>query len=193
MDTLALIVVAKSNEELRDFSLEHVTNVTDEIILISNPEARFGGLGKLGNWALDHCRSDIIGLVHADVRLGQGAITAFKKPASDCLTGIVGRSQEGAYVWCCDNPGTVSTLDCCSVFIHKKWGLRFDEATFDGFHCCVEDLCLQASAKGIGAVVPSADAIHKGKMTFNPTWQKQYVRYRIKLQQKWPEKDFQTT
>jgi hypothetical protein len=79
--TLTLVVVAKNHEELAKFSLENVRDSVDELVLLANPAARFGGLGIIGNHALDTSRCDVVGLVHADTSFGAGAIEAFHTEA----------------------------------------------------------------------------------------------------------------
>ena len=121
-------------------------------------------LSHIANLALDLCQSDVFGLCHCDVAFGDGALEAFTVAAmSGAVCGIVGIDLKGMY-HCSYNdgrddwwagaltaggPGRVSTLDSMAVFFRKDLGLRFDEKTFDGFHCHVEDLCLQAAARGI--------------------------------------------
>ena len=87
----------------------------------------------------------------------------------------------------------VSCLDGCSVFFHRDLGLRFDEATFDGFHCHVEDLCLQAHARGIPVVVPSLKADHVGRNKDMVTWMADYRKYKERLTEKWKGIVFATT
>ena len=44
------------------------------------------------------------------------------------------------------------------MFFRRDSGLWFDAVNFDGFHMHVEDLCMQAHAKGIPVLVPPASA-----------------------------------
>jgi hypothetical protein len=102
--------------------------------------------------------------------------------------GIVGRSWTGDYVWCHDvhEPTEVCALDSCSLVTRRSFGLRFDERRFDGFHCAVEDICLQGHAVGRPCFVVPATAKH-----FSSTLRAQgsqwgdYRRYRRKLTVKW--------
>ncbi len=86
----------------------------------------------------------------------------------------------------------VSTLDSCAVFFRRDLGLRFDE-TFAGFHCHVEDLCLQAHQRGIPVLVPAVRATHVGESTGKPEWQAEYARWRKVLAEKWEGTEFVTT
>jgi len=195
--TLTLVVVAKSHEELAAFQLEHVRGSVDELILLANPDARFGGTGALGNHALDHGRSDVIGLAHADAILGPGALDAFALGAmAGAVTGMVGRAVTGDYVWCRDVMAAqdVSTLDSCSFFVKRSTPVRFDVRNFDNFHCCIEDFCLAAAVIGTPTrVMPAAGCDHLGTNWQKPDWMIDYWRYRALLSQKWAGFDFKTT
>lgn len=164
-------------------------------------------LSHIANLALDLCQSDVFGLCHCDVAFGDGALEAFTVAAmSGAVCGIVGIDLKGVY-HCSYNdgrddwwagaltaggPGRVSTLDSMAVFFRKDLGLRFDEKTFDGFHCHVEDLCLQAAARGIPVIVPAADARHLNHEQ-SREWLDDYRRYRAKLAEKWQGTEFRTT
>jgi hypothetical protein len=168
----------------------------DELFLLANPDARLGGTGVIGNRALSTSGCDVVGLVHADTVFEQGALDAFARAAAaGAIAGVVGRALDGRYIWSKDvtEPVNVSTLDSCSVFVPRGRGLRFDDTSFDGFHCCVEDLCLTAAVAGLPVVVPPAAAHHVGESTGRAEWQMAYWQYRKKLQQKWCAVSFATT
>ena len=164
-------------------------------------------LSYIGNMALELCQSQVFGLCHADVAFGSGALEAFTECAmSGHVCGIVGIDKQGIYR-CSYNdgrddwwtgtvttggPGPVSTLDSMAIFFRRDLGLRFDEATFDGFHCHVEDLCLQAATRGIPVTVPAADARHLDHEQ-SREWLVDYRRYRAKLAEKWSGTEFRTT
>jgi len=195
--TLTLVVLAKNHEDLAAFQLQHVLGSVDELILLANNPPGFGGLGAVGNYALDHGRCDVVGLVHADTVLGPGALEAFcREAAAGAVTGIVGSALGAAEIWCNDIHETtgVSTLDSCSIFARRDIGVRFDVEIFDGFHCCVEDFCLSAAARGTPAKVPPASGCkHPGTMWKRPAWIKDYFRYRALLNKKWLGTSFFTT
>lgn len=92
-------------------------------------------------------------------------------------------------------PCRVSTLDSSCIFFSTNLGLRFDEQTFDGFHLHGEDICLQAHAKGIPVLVPSANAWHACADTNGPGWGAERDRYKVKLDAKWKGRfpDYVTT
>lgn len=191
--TLTLVVVGKNADQVRGFKLDNVIGHVDELVVIDNREMRYGGQGIIGNRYLDSCRSDVLGLVHADTEFGPESLRIFAKQAAEnTLAGIVGRSLEGAYIWS-KQGGKVSTLDGCSVFLRPNLGLRFDPVIFDGFHLCVEDLCLQAVARDIQVIVPVANASHIGLSTFEPHWQKQYRVYQARFKEKWQGVRYATT
>jgi hypothetical protein len=87
----------------------------------------------------------------------------------------------------------VSTLDSSCIFFRTDLGLRFDAATFDGFHCHGEDICLQAQSRGIPVFVPAANAWHACADTNGPDWGKERDVYYRRLKAKWPGLDFVTT
>lgn len=185
MTTLTLVVVAKDHAEIEKFPLANVLGVADELVLIANPGARFGGLGAIGNQMLDRSRCDVVAIVHADTGFGPGALAALTQ--EDRVTGIVGRALDGRYVWSKDiqEQTPVSTLDSCSVFIPRALGLRFDAERFNSFHCCVEDLCLTAESHGVEVSVPVAVASHIGKSHGDPQWRDAHYRCRAMLAAKW--------
>jgi hypothetical protein len=181
---LTLVVIGKDWAALREFNLEAVNAA--ECILVSN-EAGLS-ISTLGNHYLEHARRPVLGILHADSSLGPGACDAFALAASaGAVVGIVGRDIARRYVWCTQGGGPVETLDCCSVFLRRDLGLAFDEINFDGFHCYVEDLCMQAHARGIPVSVPVAAASHRG----NPNapdrerFMADYARYKRRLIDKW--------
>lgn len=194
--TLTLIVVAKNQDEIAAFPLENVRDSVDELILLANPGAHFGGMGAIGNHALDESRCDVVGMVHADTSFGCGALETFTLAAMKFgVSGIVGRSMDGNYVWSKETPTAteVSTLDSCAVFIDRATATRFDTKTFDGFHCCVEDFCLAAGKRGLSVYVPPAKADHIGATYLNIPWQADYRKYRALLDAKWSAVPFLTT
>jgi hypothetical protein len=181
---LTLVVIGKDWPALREFSLEHVNAA--EVILVSN-EAGIP-LSVLGNHYLDTARRPVVGILHADSSLGPGACDAFAAAASaGAVAGIVGRDAARRYVWCTQGGGAVETLDCCSVFLRRDLGLRFDETTFDGFHCHVEDLCMQAHARGVPVSVPVAEAAHRGNVNApdRARFMAEYGEYKGRLNRKW--------
>jgi len=150
----------------------------------------------IGNRHIQASESPVFGLCHADCSFGPGALAEFTRVALEGqVCGIVGIDRHRNYRWAKDvNEITpISTLDSCSVFFRRDSGLRFDDAIFDGLHCHVEDLCLQAQAKGITVSVPKAQASHAGQSTFNPAWRAEYEIYRTRLAEKWHGVRFETT
>jgi hypothetical protein len=199
---LTLVVVGGSYDDIRRFNLNNV--VAHEIVLLTNARAQFGGYGAVGNHYLEHGRGDVLGLIHADTVLSPKVSRELVVSAlMGCVAGIVGKTLDGRYVWSKDvAPETVeyvSTLDSCSMFVRRSAGIHFDTKTFDSFHCCVEDFCLQAAIVGRPIVVPSGPAGHVGdrwKQRNTPEgrdWLDKYADYREKLTRKWHGVDFQTT
>jgi len=191
--TISLVVVAANSQELGEFGLQHVIPIVDELILLSNPGGVFGGLGKIGNHYINHARGDVLGIVHADTVFGPGAIAVFAAAAiQGSVAGMHGRTIEGKNAFSQGRPAEVSTLDSCSVFFRRSSNLRFDDKTFDSFHCCVEDFCLEAGAKKCRIVVPQADAKHLS-VRYNSketVWRSKYSEYRTRLNEKWKRVKF---
>lgn len=188
---LTLVVVAKNSADLAQFDRTHVAGC--ELVLVANDSRT--ALSRIGNRYLASARTPVLGLVHADCWFGPGALAAFTATAmAGNVCGIVGVSlPDLVYQWSCRNPGSVSTLDSCSVFFRRDAWLRFDEVRFDSLHLHVEDLCLQAEERGIPVVVPAADANHRGSTSNGDIWLAEYRRYRERLCLKWAHRQFATT
>lgn len=192
---LTLVVIGKDRASLEAFD----QSACDVATLVSNGAGE--PISRLANRHLDNCHTTIFGLCHADVRFGMGALATFAAVAlKGSVCGIVGRDLAGDYRCAFQKtrdgrfagPGPVSTLDGMAVFFRTDLGLRFDEQTFDGMHCHVEDLCLQARARDISIVVPEADAAHIEHIQA-PGWVEDYCRYRAALVRKWAGVEFATT
>lgn len=197
--TLSLVVVGRDIDELNLFNLNSVN--ADEIILVANKHKQWGGLGHIWNYYLEHARSSVLGVIHADTALSLEVCQNLNESAeSGNVSGIVGRSLDGRYVWSNDiinAPETVSTLDACSMFVKKDIPIRFDSETFDSFHCCVEDFCLQASDAGYPIVVckgASGHPIENANVVKDQNiWMASYYMYRQRLFDKWTHRKFITT
>ena len=204
MTDLTLVVVAKDDASLDAFPRAYLGDV--EFIGIVN----YGGLSlaRIGNYFLQSTAArTVVGLCHADCTFGEGALEAFTQAALDgAVCGIVGIDLSRVYRWCHtkapimhpdgvaeNGPGEVSTLDGCAVFLSFYHHLQFDEATFDGFHCHIPDICLQAHARNIPVIVPAAEAWHTGESTPEMAWQADFQRYKKRLTEKWAGVRFETT
>jgi hypothetical protein len=198
--SIALLVIGKSDEEIQWFR-EHSPHVEEEarVVLVANPGMKYGGTAAIANPFLETATEDVVGIVHADTTFAAGALEVFAREAIErrCVTGIVGRrapdpeDRFSGYTWCTDGGGFVSTLDSCSIFFQRKHGLRFDGATFDSFHCVVEDICLQAHRMNMRAFVPAVKAGHVGNGGAG-AWNDQFWAYRAKLVAKYPDIIFHT-
>lgn len=196
-----IVVLSGSDAELALFDPKPLYAAT-QVIIVRNDERRYGGYGQVGNRILDSVlpEADVFGIVHADTTFGgMSDVHAMLEEARDHVAGIVGKSLDGREVWAKNILKTecVSTLDSCSLFFPTKSGLRFDTTTFDDFHLCVEDVCLQAHAKGIPVCVPPANANHRGNRAYDPhargPWYEKYWLYRDRLAKKWAGTPFTTT
>ena len=179
-------------------------------------------LASIGNRYRMCNDSPVFGLCHADMEFGPGSLQAFYDCAmTGAVCGACGRSfsycdasqgypGDTSYVWSKDwghpnerqlrngypanptGPCAVSTLDSSCIFFPTNLGLGFDAATFDGFHCHGEDLCLQAQSRGIPVVVPAANAWHASPDKNGPNWGKERDVYLHKMKAKWPHIPFVT-
>jgi hypothetical protein len=201
MIDLTLVVVGKDDADATSFPMPdciewcNQTEGGTHILVFGNNCGT--PLSVLANRELNRYESEVFGLCHADVVFGRGALEAFIVEAMrGAVCGIVGADLTGA-LQCCYTagravPSDVSTLDGMAVFFRADLGLSFDEQTFDGFHCHVEDLCLQAHARGIPVTVPAADAHHRNH-TQSQAWLADYQMYRKRLAEKWKDTVFRTT
>jgi hypothetical protein len=181
---LTLVVVGADSRSLLAFELQHIT--PRDLIMTAN--GRDASLAAIGNHHLEHARTPVVGLVHADCVFREGALDALTRAAMDgAVCGVVGISREGRQRWACGGTdGPVATLDSCSVFLRRDLGLRFDVETFDGLHCHVEDVCMQAHARNIPVLVPAANCWHIGRSGNAAAWRDEYRPFRARLAQKWP-------
>jgi hypothetical protein len=198
---LTLLVVGYDEANMRRFDLTHCGAAETHLVINYQKLA----LGTLGNLFLNSAiilGNNIFGICHADSYFGPGALDKFAEVAGEgAVCGLVGFSlaavqeEHKGYVWSRLNPQPVDTLDSASCFFPISSGLRFDAQTFDGFHCHVEDLCLQAHALDIPVVVPPADASHGGgpNQDWLDQWHEDYRGYKAKLLGKWPNVRFGTT
>ena len=189
---LTLVVVAKDEQSMRGFDQTHV-NAAHTVLVINYWQQP---LSKLANYWLA-TSPNVFGLCHADALFGPGALDIFAETAGEgAVCGMVGRCADPAtHVWSVhkanlqDHPnfkeGPISTLDSVSVFFRRDSGLRFDTVNFDGFHMHVEDLCMQAHAKGIRVVVPPASASTSCSTPFAGKWATDCLTYRDRLREKW--------
>jgi hypothetical protein len=193
--SVAVLVLGKSDQEIADFETRSPC-VHDEarIVLVANPNKIRGGYATIANPFIGAATEEIVGVVHADTTFAPGTITTLAAVAAEGrVVGMVGAGPNGGEVWGKHGGGPVSTVDSCSVFFQRATGLRFDGATFDDFHCCVEDLCLQAIARGMSCYVPPVQADHIGYIDRPSNWIPNYRHYRNLLSQKWVGRRFFTT
>ena len=186
---ITLVVIGKDEASLELFYREHATD--SELILIANTKGE--SLAKIANRYLPSSR-EVFGLCHADAWFGPGSLEVFTQTALEGkICGIVGASIERKYHWCHTNPVKVSTLDACAVFLPVQCNLKFDDEMFTGFHCHVEDMCLQGQKIGMEVVVPSANATHNSENKKGEAWRSDYWKYKWLLAAKWRGTLFSTT
>lgn len=199
---LSLLVIASDEQNARRFDFSHVAAAETHLIINYAQEP----LAKIANRFLLDCNARVFGLCHADVYFGPGALDTICQTCieENAVCGIVGFSMEavdrkapkGGYVFGQENPGPVETLDSASCFFPVlDNALGFDDQTFDGFHCHVEDLCLSALSKGMKVLVPGCDVKHlsSDRNDWMDSWHEDFRRYKAKLESKWAGVRFGTT
>lgn len=203
MTTICLVVLAGSHDEVQ--LTPAVTKAVDELVVVVNPKAQFGGMGTIANRVLTRTKCDVFGMIHADTTWWTGDVARLAEvTAEGHIAGIVGCALEpqpygdSYIVWGHKLPAgkavEVSTLDACSIFMRPDAGVTFDEVTFPSFHCCVEDVCLTGLANGIKTMVPDVKAVHIGTRHENPgAWVAEFHDYRRKLVEKHKGVFFRTT
>ncbi len=192
MTSVAVLVLGKSGEELSRFRARnpHIEANDTRFVYVANPGKIHGGMGQIGNRFIDEATEDIVSLIHADTTFGPGAIEKFAEAAAKgAVVGMVGCTRKEV-LWSRGPGGKVITLDCCSVFMPRRVDLRFDDVTFDDFHCCVEDLCMTARQLGLEIEVPGEiEAHHSGGMVYDHQlslgWLQNHGAYRKALTEKW--------
>lgn len=196
--SISVLVLARTEAELTDFVRRNPSTEREvSLVKLANPDKRHGSYAVVANRFIAERSEDIVGIIHCDTTFGEGVLRDMAIAARDeggQITGMVGRALNHGYVWSRDGGGLVSTLDCCAIFFPRAFGFRFDEATFDDFHCMVEDLSLQAAACGIRTYVPSTGLSdhHGWGVWFDPKWGSNHGVYRRRLAAKWPKRRFIT-
>jgi hypothetical protein len=167
-------------------------------------------LAKFYNHVLDAAKHDRILLCHPDIEFSPDTLLRMSRLFDDrpeCgAVGLVGTTLARRFIWSGSQrqPKSVSTLDSCAIMVDRRQNLRFDEQTFDGFHCVVEDYCLQAQCTGrsvcVAAPIPFAhwngsclDHVQPNKVVVSRTWNADFHGYFAKLERKWPQMWFCTT
>lgn len=200
-----LTVVTKNDAEVETWKSIDTSCVNDLRILRN---AGGPGYGVVGQFYLDvhraaHGNRGIYGIVHGDTYFEPGALERFAKVAREGnCAGIVGVTLDHHYVWCkadrepeWHNEGTtvrygggeVCCFDGCGIFFPVLDGFDFDPFTFDGHHCVVEDMCLNARLRGMKLIVPDAEGDHRASRA-SPEWYKSFVIERKKLLKKYDGK-----
>lgn len=160
------------------------------------------------NELIDKSKSNILILTHQDVSFSSDLLERIQLTIDSVkdwgVLAMVGAAENGVCVWSrMHDSFEISSSDCCFIVINKEHGVRFDEETFDDFHCYVEDYCAQVREKtGLPtrtiltfateaspyAVEPYPTWLSHHSVTVNkrgPAWGK-YWEYRKKLEDKWP-------
>ncbi|MFA5374637.1 MAG: glycosyltransferase [Dehalococcoidia bacterium] len=147
-----------------------------EFIPVDNTHGQFKSAAAALNFGAEQAYGEYIMFIHQDVELGSPlwleAVESILNNIPDLgVAGIAGMSEKGrndferrkgygsdsGKIWSYSNaantPAPVQTVDDCLLLIPKSVfnELKFDEITFDGWHCYGVDYCLSVSALGLKA------------------------------------------
>ncbi|MGE3806200.1 MAG: hypothetical protein AB7K24_16130 [Gemmataceae bacterium] len=176
-------------------SLEH-QDIGFELILKRNDD-NHTALACFFNQVLERARHERILFCHPDIEFSPWGLRNLLQVFADrpdCgATGFVGTTLQGLFVFgrARSLPRRVSTLDSCAILVDRRHGLLFDGERFDGFHCVVEDYCLQLQRLGRTVyVAPGISFAHWGATILlnddrRATWQADSQRYAERLSDKW--------
>jgi len=156
---------------------------------------------RIYNRILEATPARYVCFIHSDVTCN-GLEAAIMKTIAEypghilCAVGVDGPQ---GYKWSkADTVSRLITGDSCCVVIDKEMGLMFDDKTFNGFHCYVEDICMQAG-KVSTILIDAFDGLnplpaypdkyvihHSHTLRRSGAAWGDYWKYRALLETKWP-------
>ncbi|MHA1727881.1 MAG: glycosyltransferase [Promethearchaeota archaeon] len=164
---LSIVCVYNNKRILNSILLKSLKNQTAEFetIILDNRKNRFKSAAEALNFGGEKTKGDYIIFAHQDMWLGPDSwLENLEKTLQDLpdlgIAGVAGMSEYGGTwedrcSWAIfrENPGIkgevtkpeeVQTLDECLLIIPKEvfQKLKFDEKTFNGWHCYGTDYCL---------------------------------------------------
>lgn len=178
-----------------------------EILPILNINNRYSAAKAL-NMGIEKARGDVIVLCHQDVLFYRGWVDLLFKRIKEIgndrwgVLGTAGITEgdktvgavynlKGSMQWRQSAKGTVfpvQTVDEHCMVIRKKSGLKFDEVTFNGFHCYGPDICLTALSnrmKNYGILCPLVHDSGSGSLVSGRV---EFMRLLRALSNKWGKK-----
>lgn len=171
---ISVVCVYNDEQTLRDNLLKGLENQTREyeLILVDNRHGVFSSAAKALNWGGGKSRGKYILFIHQDVILCANPL--FLKELEKFLdsipdlgvagfAGITDHNEKRGFIkdrvqlWeePFNEPRSVQTLDEFTLIMPRTVfdELKFDEKTFNGWHCYGADYCLSVKQKGLNAYV----------------------------------------
>lgn len=189
----SVVVVYNDEEVFKNVLLKSLKkqSVKYELISINNTEGKFFSATEALNYGGKQATGKYIMFVHQDVELDTSTwledVEYILNAIPDIgIAGAVGMSENGknnrergrgfidnsGEIWLWSNqvkkPEKVQTIDECLLIVPKfvfDMYLKFDEKTFDGWHCYGADYCLSVKKFGLNSYVIPAFIYHRSKLT----------------------------
>jgi SAM-dependent methyltransferase len=206
---ISVVCVYNKERTLKDVllkSLERQT-VRYELITLDNRDNRYRSAAAAFNCGGERARGEYIMFAHQDMWLGSNSwledVERILESIPDLgVAGVAGMSEKGGNNserrrWSIEEfgepvpgglpvqkPEEVQTLDECLLVVPKSVfrKLRFDEKTFDGWHCYGADYCLSIRQLGLKAYVIPARSSHCCLRAHYQLWEfKDLLKYERRL------------
>lgn len=174
----------------------HLGKCTDGVKVYSCIGDENFSLGRQYNYWIDNSSERFLLFCHPDVEFSDdalGLITSELSKNDIGGVGVVGVCSELNQVW--GNGAKfvnndILCFDSCFFAIDKEKGFRFDDSTFDGLHCVVEDYCYQLRDNSLKlSCIPVKKFVHHSDTVVSKGFRwGNYDFYRAKLNDKWKNK-----
>lgn len=185
---ISIVVVYNDRWALNEILLKSLKNQTSkyELIAVENTERKFVSAAEALNYGGRQANGEYIAFIHQDVQLDSASWLERVERILDGIpdlgiAGVAGMSEKGesdkergrgcisdcGEIWQWSNPvqypEEVQTLDECLLIVPKLVfsKMKFDEKTFDGWHCHGADYCLRVRQMGLKAYVIPAFVYHR--------------------------------
>ncbi len=184
---ISVVCIYNKEETLRNVLLKSLENQTakSELITLDNRDNRYRSAAEALNYGGEKAKGQYIMFVHQDMWLGskswlEDAERVLASIPDLGIAGVAGMSDKGKndnerrrwtiedYGEFCGKrnpvlePEEVQTLDECLLLVPRSVfrTMRFDEDTFDGWHCYGADYCLRVRQLGLKAYIIPAFSSH---------------------------------
>jgi len=185
---ISIVVVYNDRRAFNEILLKSLRKQTSkyELIAVENTERKFESAAEALNYGGSQANGEYIAFVHQDVELDSASWLQRVERILDGIrdlgiAGVAGMSEKGesdrergrgcisdcGEIWQWSNPvqypEEVQTLDECLLIVPRSVfsKMRFDEKTFDGWHCHGADYCLRIRQMGLKAYVIPAFVYHR--------------------------------